>query len=113
MEEKKQTTEDRRHEVRPEHMTLLNAMETWSNEATEGEHRSVIVIQVTEKDGEMKASSHINGNGEHLVIAAQACMSTLAPDNPVGTVLRAAAIRSLAEISMRASQEQPNQQDKQ
>ena len=106
MEEKNPTTtEGRRHEVRPEHGTLRDAMAKWSDEATEGERRSVIVIQVIEKDGELNASSHINGNGQHLHQATKACMSYLSPDNPVGSILRQAAIDSLIEIGMLAPRE--------
>ncbi len=107
MEDKKPTTtEDRRHEARPEHGTLRDAMAKWSDEATEGERRSVIVIQVIEKDGELNASSHINGNGQHLHQATKACMSYLSPDNPVGSILRQAAIDSLIEIGMLAPREE-------
>ena len=107
MEEKNPTTtEDRRHEVRPEHGTLRDAMAKWSDEATEGERRSIIVIQVIEKDGELNASSHINGNGQHLHQATKACMSYLSPDNPVGSILRQAAIDSLIEIGMLAPREE-------
>lgn len=101
MEEKNPTTtEDRRHEVRPEYGTLRDAMAKWSEEAAEGECRSVIVIQVIENDGELNASSCITGDTQHLVMAAQACMSTITPDNPVGSVLRIAAIRSLTQIGI-------------
>lgn len=107
MEEKETShTEDPRHEVRPEHKILHDAMAVWASEAGEDERRSVIVIQAIAKDGELNASSHISGNGQHLAIAAQACMSTLTPDNPVGTVLRTAAIRSLSEIGLIAPHEQ-------
>ena len=108
MEDKKPTTtEDRRHEVRPEHMILRDAMVAWTEEAAESEKRSCIVIRVIAKDGELNASSHISGDAEHLVIAAQACMSSLAKDNPVGSVLRVAAVRALTEIGIIAPQE-PN-----
>lgn len=101
MEEKKTTTtEDRRHEVRPENKAIRDAMAKWSEEAAEGECRSVIVIQAIEKDGELNASSYIAGDPQHLAMAAQACMSTITPDNPVGSVLRTAAIRSLTQIGM-------------
>ena len=76
MEEKNPTTtEDRRHEARPEHKILTDAMQAWTDEAPEGEKRSCIVIQVIAKDGELNASSHINGNGQHLHQATKACMS--------------------------------------
>lgn len=101
MEEKKPTTtEDRRHEARPEHKILTDAMQAWTDEAPEGERRSCIVIQVIAKGGELNASSHINGNGQHLHQATKACMSYLSPDNPVGSILRQAAIDSLYEISI-------------
>lgn len=112
MEDKKPTTtEDRRHEVRPEHETLREAMAKWSEEAADGERRSVIVIQVIEKDGELTASSHINGNGQHLHQATKACMSTLSPDNSVGSILRQAAIDSLIEIGMLAPCEESPKQE--
>ncbi len=101
MEQKEPTTaQDRIHEVRPQHKILRDAMFKWCGEAPEGESRSVIVIQVTEKDGELEASSHISGSGQNLVHATRACMSTLSPENPVGSILRAAAIRSLTDIGM-------------
>lgn len=110
MEEKKPTTaEDRRHEARPEHKTLTDAMVKWTEEASEGEKRSCIVIQVIAKDGELNASSHINGDGLHLHQATKACMSNLSPDNPVGSILLQAAIDSLIEIGMLAPREEaPN-----
>lgn len=107
MEEKKPTTEDRRHEVRPEHKLLRDAMAAWSNEAADSESRSAILLQVITKDDELRASSHLHGDCQHLAIAVQACMSDLSPDNPVGTVLRAAAVRSLTAIGMIAPHEQP------
>ena len=101
MEGKKPTTtEALNHDVRPEHETLRNAMTQWSEEAVKGENRSVIVIQVSEKDGELNASSHINGNGHHLTIAIAACMSACTTDNPVGSILRSAAIKSLTDLGM-------------
>ena len=101
MEDKKPTTtEALNHDVRPEHETLRKAMMQWSEEAPKGENRSVIVIQVSEKDGEMSASSHINGNGHDLVMAIAACMSACTPDNPVGSILRASAIKSLTDLGM-------------
>lgn len=101
MEEKNPTTTaDRHHEVRPEHIILRDAMAAWKDEAAEGETRSAIVIQVIAKDGELNASSHINGNSVHLAVATEACMDTLTPDNPVGSVLRAAAIRSLTKTGI-------------
>lgn len=107
MEDKKPTTtEDRRHEARPEHNTITDAMVVWTNEATKGEKRSCIVIQVIAKDGELNASSHINGNGQHLHQATKACMSYLSPNNPVGSILRQAAIESLIEIGMLAPREE-------
>lgn len=107
MEDKKPTTtEDRRHEARPEHKILTDAMVAWTNEATKGEKRSCIVIQVIAKDGELNASSHINGNGQHLHQAIKACMSYLSPNNPVGSILRQAAIESLIEIGMLAPREE-------
>lgn len=107
MEEKNPTTtEDRRHEARPEHKILTDAMQAWTEEASEGEERSCIVIQVIAKDGELNASSHINGNGQHLHQATKACMSYLSPDNPVGSILRQAAIDSLIEIGMLAPREE-------
>ena len=107
MEEKNPTTtEDLRHEARPEHKILTDAMAAWTNEATKGEKRSCIVIQVIAKDGELNASSHINGNGQHLHQATKACMSHLSPDNPVGSILRQAAIDSLIEIGMLTPREE-------
>lgn len=107
MEEKNPTTtEDRRHEARPEHKILTDAMQAWTDEAPEEEKRSCIVIQVIAKDGELNASSHINGNGQHLHQATKACMSYLSPDNPVGSILRQAAIDSLIEIGMIAPREE-------
>ena len=107
MEEKRPTTtEDRRHEARPEHKTLTDAMVKWTEEASKGEKRSCIVIQVIAKDGELNASSHINGNGQHLHQATKACMSYLSSDNPVGSILRQAAIDSLIEIGMLAPREE-------
>lgn len=101
MEEKKPTTtEALNHDVRPEHKILRDAMAEWSDNAPERERRSAIVIQVTEKDGELSASSHINGNGHHLVAAIAACMSAIHPDNPVGSILRSAAIKSLTDVGM-------------
>lgn len=101
MEDKKPTTtEALNHDLRPEHETLRNAMTQWSEEAVKGENRSVIVIQVSEKDGELNASSHINGNGHHLTIAIAACMSSCTTDNPVGSILRSAAIKSLTDLGM-------------
>ena len=103
MEDKKPTTtEDRRQEARPEHKTLTDAMVAWTNEATKGEKRSCIVIQAIAKDGELNASSHISGNGQHLHQATKACMSYLSPNNPVGSILRQAAIESFIEIGMLA-----------
>lgn len=108
MDEKKPTTtEDRRHEARPEHKILTDAMQAWTDEAPEGEKRSCIVIQVIAKDGELNASSHINGSGQHLHQATKACMSYLSPDNPVGSILRQAAIDSLIEIGMIAPHTEP------
>lgn len=113
MEDKKPTTtEDRRHEARPEHKTLTDAMVAWTNEAPKGEKRSCIVIQVIAKDGELNASSHINGNGQHLHQATKACMSYLSPDNPVGSILRQAAIDSLIEIGMLAPREEAPQPER-
>lgn len=110
MEEKNPTTtEDRRHEARPEHKILTDAMQAWTDEAPEGEKRSCIVIQVIAKDGELNASSHVNGNGRHLHQAAQACMSYLSSDNPVGSILRQAAIDSLIEIGMLAPRDEAPQ----
>lgn len=110
MDDKKPTTtEDRRHEARPEHKTLTDAMVEWTNEAPKGEKRSCIVIQVIAKGGELNASSHINGNGQHLHQATKACMSHLSPDNPVGSILRQAAIDSLIEIGMLAPREEAPQ----
>lgn len=107
MEDKKPTTtEDRCQEARPEHNTLTDAMVAWTNEATKGEKRSCIVIQVIAKDGELNASSHINGNGQHLHQATKACMSYLSPNNPVGSILLQAAIESLIEIGMLAPREE-------
>ena len=107
MDDKKPTTtEDRRHEARPEHKIITDAMVAWTNEATKGEKRSCIVIQVIAKDGELNANSHINGNGQHLHQATKACMSDLSPDNPVGSILRQAAIDSLIEIGMLAPREE-------
>lgn len=94
------TTEDRRHEARPEHKILTDAMQAWTEEAPEGEKRSCIVIQVIAKNGELNASSHINGNGHHLTIAIAACMSACTTDNPVGSILRSAAIKSLTDLGM-------------
>ena len=75
MEEKEPTTaKDLSHEVRPEHKILRDAMTEWYGSAPEGENRSVIVIQVTERNGELKASSHVSGNGHVLVHATAACM---------------------------------------
>ena len=113
MEDKKPTTtEDRRHEARPEHKTITDAMVGWTNEATKDEKRSCIVIQVIAKDGELNASSHINGNGQHLHQATKACMSYLSPDNPVGSILRQAAIDSLIEIGMLAPREEAPQPER-
>lgn len=113
MEDKKPTTtEALNHDVRPEHETLRKAMMQWSEEALKGENRSVIVIQVSEKDGELNASSHINGNGQHLHQATKACMSYLSPDNPVGSILRQAAIDSLIEIGMLAPREEAPQPER-
>lgn len=110
MEDKKPTTtEDRRHEARPEHKTITDAMVKWTNEAPKGEKRSCIVIQAIAKDGELNASSHIKGNGQHLHQATRACMSDLSPDNPVGSILRQAAIDSLIEIGMLAPREEAPQ----
>lgn len=110
MEDKKPTTtEDRRHEARPEHKTITDAMVKWTNEAPKGEKRSCIVIQAIAKDGELNASSHINGNGQHLHQATRACMSYHSPDNPVGSILRQAAIDSLIEIGMLAPREEAPQ----
>ena len=81
-------------------------MVAWTNEATKGEKRSCIVIQVIAKDGELNATSHINGNGQHLHQATKACMSYLSPNNPVGSILRQAAIESLIEIGMLAPREE-------
>lgn len=107
MEDKKPTTtEDRRHEARPEHKILTDAMQARTDEAPEGEKRSCIVIQVIAKDGELNATSHINGNGQHLHQATKACMSYLSPNNPVGSILRQAAIESLIEIGMLAPREE-------
>lgn len=101
MEDKKPTTTKAlNHDVRPEHETLRNAMTQWSKQSPKGENRSVIVIQVSEKDGELNASSHINGNGHHLAIAIAACMSACTTDNPVGSILRSAAIKSLTDLGM-------------
>lgn len=100
------TTEDRRHEVRPEHKILTDAMQAWTEEAPKGEKRSCIVIQVIAKDGELNASSRISGNGQHLHQATKACMSCLSPDNPVGSILRQAAIDSLIEIGMLTPREE-------
>lgn len=108
-------TQDRLHEVRPEHKILRDAMYKWCEEAPEGENRSVIVIQVTERAGELEASSHISGNGNCLVHATKACMSCLSPGNPVGSILRAAAIKSLTEIGMitpREEQPAPEQPER-
>lgn len=113
MEDKKPTTtEDRRHEARPEQKIIIDAMRAWTDEASEGEHRSCIVIQVIAKDGELNASSHINGNGQHLHQATKACMSYLSPDNPVGSILRQAAIDSLIEIGMLAPREEAPQPER-
>lgn len=110
MEDKKPTTtEDRRHEARPEHKTITDAMVKWTNEAPKGEKRSCIVIQAIAKDGELNASSHINGNSQYLHQATKACMSCLSPDNPVGSILRQAAIDSLIEIGMLAPREEAPQ----
>lgn len=110
MEDKKPTTtEDHRHEARPEHKILTDAMQAWTDEAPEGEKRSCIVIQVIAKDGELNASSHINGNGQHLHQATKACMSYLSPDNPVGSILRQAAIDSFIEIGMLVPREEVSQ----
>lgn len=110
MDDKKPTTtEDRRHEARPEHKTLTDAMVEWTNEAPKGEKRSCIVIQVIAKGGELNASSHINGNSQHLHQATKACMSYISPDNPVGPILRQAAIDSLIEIGMLAPREEAPQ----
>lgn len=101
MEDKKPTTtETLNHDVRPEHETLRKAMMQWSEEAPKGENRSVIVIQVSEKDGEMRASSHIRGNRQDLAIAIGAIMSARTPDNPVGSILRASAINNLPDLGM-------------
>lgn len=113
MEDKKPTTtEDRRHEARHEHKILTDVMQAWTDEAPEGEKRSCIVIQVIAKDGELNASSHINGNGQHLHQAIKACMSCLSPDNPVGSILRQAAIDSLIEIGMLAPREEAPQPER-
>lgn len=109
MEDKKPTTTEDRHEARPEHKILTDAMQAWTDEAPEGEKRSCIVIQVIAKDGELNASSHINGNGQHLHQATKARMSYLSPDNPVGSILRQAAIDSLIEIGMLAPREEVSQ----
>lgn len=113
MEDKKPTTtEDRRHEARPEQKIIIDAMRAWTDEAPEGEHRSCIVIHVSAKNGELTASSHINGNGQHLHQATKACMSYLSPDNPVGSILRQAAIDSLIEIGMLAPREEAPQPER-
>lgn len=110
MEEKKPTTtEDRRHEVRPEQNIIIDAMRAWDDEAPKGEHRSCIVIHVSEKNGELSAGSHINGSVQHLHQATKACMSYLGPDNPVGAILRQAAIDSLFETGMLAPREEAPQ----
>ena len=100
--------QDRIHEVPPEHKILRDAMYKWCEEAPEGENRSVIVIQVTEKGGELDASSHITGNAQCLAHATKACMSCLSPENPVGSILRTAAIKSLTEIGMITPCEEPS-----
>lgn len=99
-EKKPTTTEALNHDVHPEHKILRDAMAAWSEAAPENEHRSVIVIQVSEENGELSASSHVNGNSHHLVHAVGACMSACTPDNPVGSILRAAAIKSLTDLGM-------------
>lgn len=107
MEEKNPTTtEDLRHEARPEHKILTDAMQAWTDEAPEGEERSCIVIQVIAKGREMNASSHINGNGQHLRQATKVCMSYLSPDNPVGSILLQAAIDRIIETGMLAPREE-------
>ena len=110
-EKKSTTTEDRRHEVRPEHKIFTDAMQAWTDEAPEGEKRSAIVIQVSAKEGVLSTSSHISGNGQHIRRAAQVCMSTLNPDNPVGSILRQAAIDSLIEIGTLEPREEALQQE--
>lgn len=110
MEEKNPTTtEDRRHEARPEHKILTDAMHAWKDEAPVGETRSCIVIQTIAKDGELNATSHIKGKGSHLYQAAKACMSLLSSGNPVGAILRQAAIDSLIEIGMLAPRDEAPQ----
>ena len=94
------TTAALNHDVRPEHKILRDAMYKWCEDAPEAENRSVIVIQVTERGGVLDASSHVTGNGQCLVQATKACMSCLSPENPVGSILRTAAIKSLTEIGM-------------
>lgn len=90
------TTDALNHEVRPEHFPLRDAMNAWCDAAAEGVTRSVIVLQCEfDKNGEGSASSHVSGQAAHLVQAATACMSAMTPDNPVGAILRNAAIRGL------------------
>lgn len=110
-EMKSTTTEDRHHEARSEHKILIDAIRAWTDEAQEGEHRSCIVIKASAKDGVLSASSHISGNGQHMRRAAQVAMSTLNPDNPVGSILRQAAIDSLIEIGMLAPREEAPQSE--
>lgn len=101
MEDKKPTTtEALNHDVRPEHEAIRNAMTQWSEEAPSGENRSVIVIQVSEKDGQLNASTHICGNGHHLMLAIASSMSAIQPDNPVGSILLSAAVKSLADTGI-------------
>ena len=63
------------------------------------------------KWGKRPISNCPNGNGQHLHQATKACMSTLSPDNSVGSILRQAAIDSLIEIGMLAPCEESPKQE--
>lgn len=101
------TAKNFKHGVKPENEPIVDALEQWAEAAAEKESRSSLVFQVTETNGELAASSHINGNGQHLALAIIACMNHCAPDNQVGQILRSAAVTSLKELGLI----EPNQCD--
>ena len=101
MKEKKPTnTNALNHDERTERETLRTAIERWTKEAPEGENRSFIALQAIDEGGDLSAICHISGSGDDLMAVIASCMSDCTPDNPVGSILRAAAIKSLIDLGM-------------
>ena len=85
------------HTAKGNQRDLTKAMRRWTKAAPAGTTRSAILILSEERDGKLGATTHINGNTHHLKLATRASMAATSEDNPVGAVLRTAAIEAMVQ----------------